>query len=138
LLSGPRQTAADFDAIMHEVQAHNTTRGAAGPTAGTATEDFDHQQGAAAVQTPEEAVRHERTQHKGDEQPPKYEESGVRATGSCTITASAGTVQGIPIRYCRPLHRGDGYTYEEGDAARPPPAFRQGSPRRNLMRVRCR
>jgi 5-methylcytosine-specific restriction endonuclease McrA len=36
----------------------------------------------------------------------------VRATGSCTITTSAGAVQGIHIRYCRPLHRGDGYTYE--------------------------
>jgi 5-methylcytosine-specific restriction endonuclease McrA len=46
----------------------------------------------------------------------------VRATGSCNITTSAGTVQGIHIRYCRPLHRGDGYTYEKGEAARPPTA----------------
>jgi hypothetical protein len=35
----------------------------------------------------------------------------VRATGSCNITTSSGTVQGIPIRYCRPLHRADGHTY---------------------------
>jgi 5-methylcytosine-specific restriction endonuclease McrA len=35
----------------------------------------------------------------------------VRATGSCNLQTSAGTVQGIHIRYCRPLHRGDGYTY---------------------------
>jgi 5-methylcytosine-specific restriction endonuclease McrA len=46
----------------------------------------------------------------------------VRATGSCNITTRAGTVQGIHIRYCRPLHRGDGYTYEKGAAARPPAA----------------
>jgi hypothetical protein len=46
----------------------------------------------------------------------------VRATGSCNITTSAGTVQGIPIRYCRALHRADGYTYQKGAAARPPAA----------------
>jgi 5-methylcytosine-specific restriction endonuclease McrA len=45
----------------------------------------------------------------------------VRATGSCTIKTSAGTVQGIHIRYCRPLHRGDGYSYQKG-AALPPRA----------------
>jgi hypothetical protein len=44
----------------------------------------------------------------------------VRATGSCNIRTSAGTLQGIHIRYCRPLHRGDGYTYEKGEAALPP------------------
>jgi hypothetical protein len=46
----------------------------------------------------------------------------VRATGSCTSTTSAGTVQGIHIRYCRPLHRADGYTYEKGEAALAPRA----------------
>jgi 5-methylcytosine-specific restriction endonuclease McrA len=46
----------------------------------------------------------------------------VRATGSCTIMTRAGTVQGIHIRYCRPLHRADGYTYEKGAAALPPAA----------------
>jgi 5-methylcytosine-specific restriction endonuclease McrA len=46
----------------------------------------------------------------------------VRATGSCNITTSTGTVQGIHIRYCRPLHRGDGYTYQKGAAALPPAA----------------
>jgi hypothetical protein len=46
----------------------------------------------------------------------------VRATGSCNITSSAGTVQGIPIRYCRPLQRGDGYTYQKGEAALSPHA----------------
>jgi 5-methylcytosine-specific restriction endonuclease McrA len=35
----------------------------------------------------------------------------VRATGSCNLTTSAGTIQGIHVRYCRQLHRADGYTY---------------------------
>ncbi len=43
----------------------------------------------------------------------------VRATGSCDITTAAGTVQGIHIRYCQPLHRADGYAYAPG--AVPPP-----------------
>jgi hypothetical protein len=46
----------------------------------------------------------------------------VRATGSCNIATSAGTVQGIHVRYCRPLHRADGYTYQKGAAALPPAA----------------
>jgi 5-methylcytosine-specific restriction endonuclease McrA len=46
----------------------------------------------------------------------------VRATGSCNLKTRLGTVQGIHIRYCRPLHRGDGYTYsdQKGEAALPP------------------
>jgi 5-methylcytosine-specific restriction endonuclease McrA len=43
----------------------------------------------------------------------------VRATGSCTITTATGTVQGVHVRYCRPLQRGDGYMYTKG-AALPP------------------
>ena len=44
----------------------------------------------------------------------------IRATGSCNLKTAAGTVQGIHYRYCRPLHRGDGYAYTKGDAAFPP------------------
>jgi 5-methylcytosine-specific restriction endonuclease McrA len=44
----------------------------------------------------------------------------VRATGSCNIKTSVGTVQGIHIRYCRPLQRADGYSYQKGEAALPP------------------
>jgi hypothetical protein len=46
----------------------------------------------------------------------------VRATGSCNRTMSGGVVHGIPIRYCRPLHRADGYTYQyqNGAVALPP------------------
>ncbi len=50
----------------------------------------------------------------------------VRASGSCNIKTRGGTVQGIHVRYCRPLQRGDGYSYQKGEAALPPPAFRQG------------
>jgi 5-methylcytosine-specific restriction endonuclease McrA len=46
----------------------------------------------------------------------------VRATGSCNIKTSTGTVQGIHVRYCRPLHRGDGHSYQKGEAALPPHA----------------
>jgi RRXRR protein len=41
----------------------------------------------------------------------------VRATGSCNIQTSSGTIQGIHYRYCRPLHRADGYTYAKGERA---------------------
>jgi 5-methylcytosine-specific restriction endonuclease McrA len=46
----------------------------------------------------------------------------ARATGSCNITTAAGTIQGIHVRYCRPLQRGDGFTYQHGPTALPPPA----------------
>lgn len=49
----------------------------------------------------------------------------VRATGSCNLSTIQGTIQGIHVRFCRPLHRGDGYTYsyrQKGDAALPPHA----------------
>jgi len=46
----------------------------------------------------------------------------VRATGWCNIKTSAGTVQGIHLRCCQPLHRGDGYAYQKGEAALPPAA----------------
>jgi 5-methylcytosine-specific restriction endonuclease McrA len=41
----------------------------------------------------------------------------IRATGSCNIQTASGTMQGIHYRYCRPLHRGDGYTYAKGERA---------------------
>jgi len=41
----------------------------------------------------------------------------VRATGPCNIQTSAGTIQGIHYRHCRPLHRADGYTYAKGARA---------------------
>jgi hypothetical protein len=41
----------------------------------------------------------------------------IRATGFCNLTTSHGVTQGIHVRYCQPLHRGDGYKYQKGEAA---------------------
>jgi len=38
----------------------------------------------------------------------------VRATGSFDIETKAGRVAGVGYRYCRPIHRNDGYTYSKG------------------------
>ncbi|HET9918442.1 MAG TPA: RNA-guided endonuclease IscB [Ktedonobacteraceae bacterium] len=38
----------------------------------------------------------------------------VRASGSFDIQTKAGRVQGISARYCHPLHRSDGYSYQKG------------------------
>jgi hypothetical protein len=43
------------------------------------------------------------------------------ATGSCNLTTASGTIEGIHYRYCRCLHRTDGYSYQKG-AALPPQA----------------
>ena len=41
----------------------------------------------------------------------------IRVTGSCNIKTKQGTIQGIHYRYCKALHRGDGYSYEKGACA---------------------
>jgi YihY family inner membrane protein len=79
--AGQRETAGSVMAILHEVQAHNTTRGAAGPTAGLPQEDLQHHLGAAAMQDEEAAILHERRDHRLDEQPPKFAESGALPPG---------------------------------------------------------
>ena len=68
-MSGQRETASDIAAILHEVQAHNTTLGAAGPTAGMPQEDKQHHQGARAMATPERAQHHEHDDHHSDVHP---------------------------------------------------------------------
>jgi hypothetical protein len=60
---GQREMAADIPGVLHEVQAHNTTRGAAGPTAGAPYEDLQHFKGAAAMETVTAALEHERRDH---------------------------------------------------------------------------
>jgi hypothetical protein len=45
----------------------------------------------------------------------------IRATGSCNLKTAQGTIHGIHVNYCQPLHRGDGYAYANG-AALPPQA----------------
>jgi hypothetical protein len=83
---GQRETAGSVMAILHEVQAHNTTRGAAGPTAGLPQEDLQHHLGAVAMQDEKAAIRHERVDHRHDEQPPRFAESGVEPPGSHSVT----------------------------------------------------
>jgi 5-methylcytosine-specific restriction endonuclease McrA len=39
----------------------------------------------------------------------------VRTSGSFDIQTKAGRVQGINARYCCPLHRSDGYSYQRGE-----------------------
>ena len=38
----------------------------------------------------------------------------VRATGSFNITTAHGTVQGISYKYCKAIHKMDGYSYQVG------------------------
>jgi membrane protein len=78
---GQREMAGDIVAVLHEVQAHNTTRGAAGPLAGTPREDIEHHEGAAAMRSSLAAVAHERVEHRDDALPPKFAESGVQPPG---------------------------------------------------------
>ncbi|HLZ23595.1 MAG TPA: YihY/virulence factor BrkB family protein [Ktedonobacterales bacterium] len=80
-VSGQRETAGDIPSVLHELQAHNTTRGAAGPTAGLPREDMAHHKGATAMRTTATAVAHERDDHRGSTQPPKFAEAGVDAPG---------------------------------------------------------
>jgi membrane protein len=61
--SGQRETAGPIDAILYDLQAHNTTR-----------------------DTPS-TISHERTAHKGSAQPPKYTESSVTGHGYCLTDA---------------------------------------------------
>jgi 5-methylcytosine-specific restriction endonuclease McrA len=46
--------------------------------------------------------------------------AAVRASGSFNVTTAQGTIQGIPAKYCRMVHRADGYSYQKGEAALPP------------------
>ncbi len=80
-MAGQRQTAAPLEGILHELQAHNTTRGAAGPTAGDVQEDMQSSAGAGAMRDTETAIRHEREEHQSTMQPPKYAESGTTGSG---------------------------------------------------------
>lgn len=52
----------------------------------------------------------------------------IRATGSCNVRTKQGTIQGIHVRYCFPLHRADGYSYSKGETACPAHGSSQGSP----------
>jgi 5-methylcytosine-specific restriction endonuclease McrA len=53
----------------------------------------------------------------------------VRTTGSFNLTTKNGTVQGISHRFCTPLHRCDGYSYQAGA---PDPCPKKGTPLSSL------
>jgi hypothetical protein len=36
----------------------------------------------------------------------------VRSTGSFNISTSQGLVQGVSHKYCKPIHKKDGYAYD--------------------------
>jgi len=44
----------------------------------------------------------------------------ARASGSFDLRTKAGRQAGISYRYCRPIHRNDGYSYQQGKAMLPP------------------
>jgi hypothetical protein len=56
----------------------------------------------------------------------------VRASGSFNMQVNNHLVQGIGYRYCVPLQRSDGYSYQKGEAVTPPHGSIQGSPRPQL------
>jgi hypothetical protein len=106
--AGQRETSAPIDAILHEVQAHNTTRGAAGPTAGNPSEDLQGHRGAEAMRDTSAAIRHERREHEGDTLPPRYAESGVTGSGySIENTGTAGQLANISDEHERGNHGDD-------------------------------
>ncbi len=52
----------------------------------------------------------------------------VKAAGTFTIATKHGKVTDVPHRYCRPLHRSDGYAYHQGTRISPPPTSPKGAP----------
>ncbi len=109
--AGRRQTAAPINALLQEVQAHPTTRGAVGPTAGVPQEDIEHHKGAEAmsderIAVERIAVEHERHDHHGDVEPTTLAESGVAAPGyniesqdeQQRLDTEGAAQQGVPNR----------------------------------------
>ena len=45
----------------------------------------------------------------------------IKSDGYFKLTTSSGVVEGVHARYCRALHRGDGYGYAFGSLATLPP-----------------
>jgi len=39
----------------------------------------------------------------------------VRASGSFNLTTKTATIQGVAVRYCKPLQHADGYSYQKGE-----------------------
>lgn len=85
-MAGQRQTASDIPAILHEVQVHNTTRGAAGPTAGQPQEDLQNRAGAQAMETQSEAMEHENSDHSRDTKPSTVQPGAAASPANNTNT----------------------------------------------------
>jgi membrane protein len=104
--AGQRQTAAPINALLQEVQAHTTTRGAVGSTAGAPHEDVEYHKGSEAKSDERTAVEHARHEHHGDDEPPKFAESGVAAPGNNIephdelqrLDTAGAAQQGVPNR----------------------------------------
>lgn len=102
-MSGQRETASDIAAIMHEVQAHDTTRGAGGPTAGQPQEDLKDHEGKEAMATRGSAQRHEQIDHRRDTrpetvQPGKAGSIGTDQTNTATSAGDGARLDGQPIQ----------------------------------------
>jgi 5-methylcytosine-specific restriction endonuclease McrA len=52
----------------------------------------------------------------------------VKAAGTFTIATKHEKVTDVPHRYCRPLHRSDGYAYHQGARISAPPTSPKGAP----------
>lgn len=73
--AGQRQTESDLPGIIHEVQAHATILGAAGPTAGLPQEDLQNGKGKEAMSDITNAIHHEQVDHHGDLLPPEFKKN---------------------------------------------------------------
>jgi hypothetical protein len=92
--AGQRQTASDIASIVHEVQAHNTSRGAAEPGRGIAYRRFAASRGRGGDEDGSDGHRAWRTDHHKDVRPPKYEE----AEPPDPSTAGQAGVDGMPTQ----------------------------------------
>jgi YihY family inner membrane protein len=113
--AGQRQTAGDVTAIFHEVQAHDTTRGATGPTAGSVAEDLQGGKGAPAMNEPDQAVLHVREDHHTHVEPPRYVEAGQ--PGSRQAARQTPQMEQRTAEAERDLHRRDGHREERPEGA---------------------
>ena len=83
-------------------------------------------------------VGHEPYLLKGDglvpTKPERYQgKVAVKASGYFAIATATSTVTDIAARYCRKLHRSDGYSYQKGDRAFPHSPEGDGFPARIHM-----
>ena len=115
---GQRETASDIAAIMHVVQAHNTTRGAAGPTAGEPHEDLESGEGAPAMATLPKAKEHSRTAHRDDSRSTTLQPGSAARAGEDGARRAKETRE---TRETRGEHDGSGASASAPDSTRAAP-----------------